>query len=109
MDPTSLGVPSSPLSTAFPTNMLQMRSDFNLTRNTQFDQSLYYTARLPGSTIPGHARMDLRFAHRLTESAEFSVVGQNLLRPRMFEFGNSYGVIGTEAVRSIFASVTWKF
>jgi iron complex outermembrane receptor protein len=109
MDPTSQGVPSSPLSTAFPTNMLQMRSDFNLTRNTQFDQSLYYTARLPGSTIPGHARLDLRFARRLSESAEFSVAGQNLLRPRTFEFGNSYGVTGTEAVRSVFASVTWKF
>jgi len=108
-DRTSQGTPTFSLANAFPSNMFQVRSAINLSHSMQFDQALYYTGRPPGATMPDHTRLDLRFGRRLSESAEFSVVGQNLLRPRTFEFGNSYGVIGTQAVRSVFASITWKF
>ena len=39
-------------------------------------------SRTAGGSIPGHTRLDLRLARRLGESAEISLVGQNLLRPR---------------------------
>ena len=110
LDPTSQGVPNFPLDNAFPSNMAQLRSNVNLSRNAQFEQSVYYTARLPGSTIPGHARLDLRFAHRLTESAEFSVVGQNLLRDDHLEFVDDTGAARSALVqRSAFAKLTWRF
>ena len=64
-----------------------------LSRSMQFDQSLYYTARLPGGSIPGHARLDLRLSRRMGESVEISLVGQNLLRPRTLEWWCS-GVLG---------------
>ncbi len=109
-DPSSQGLPSYYLNNGFPQNMVQVRSQVNLSRRMEFDQSLYYTARLPGGgTVPGHARVDLRLARRLGELIEVSMVGQNLLRARAAEYGDSYGVIGTEVVRSVYAKVTWKF
>jgi len=75
----------------------------------EFDQSLYYTARLPGGTIPGHARLDLRLSKRFGESTEISIVGQNLLRPRTVEYGDSNALVGTQAVRSVYGKITWRF
>jgi iron complex outermembrane receptor protein len=108
-DPSSQGTASDSLANAFPQNMLQIRSSLNLWRGAQFDQSLYYTARLPGGSIPGHARLDLRLARHFGERAEISLVGQNLLRPRTNEFGDSFSIVGTQAVRSVYAQITWRF
>ncbi len=108
-DPASQGLAGYTLATGFPQNMFQIRSLVNLPRKVEFDQSLYYTARLPGGTIPGHARLDLRLARRFGEFTEISVVGQNLLRPRAAEYGDSWGVIGTQAVRSVYGKITWRF
>lgn len=107
--PVSQGLAGFALWSGFPQNMFQVRSLLNLTRRTEFDQSLYYTARLPGASLPGHARVDLRLARKLGERAEISVVGQNLLRPRTVEYGDSFGIVGTQAVRSVYGSVTWRF
>jgi iron complex outermembrane receptor protein len=108
-DPSSQGPAGYGLTDGFPRHMLQIRSSVNLSRRTEFDQSLYYTARLPGGSIPGHARLDLRLARRLGERAEISLVGQNLLRPRSMEYGDSLGIIGTQSVRSVYTQIRWKF
>lgn len=108
-DPTSQGQATSALPTDFPQTMLQIRSLFSPSRSMEFDQSLYYTARLPGGSIPGHARLDLRLARRLGESTEISVVGQNLLRARTLEYGNATYLEGTETMRSIYGKITWRF
>jgi iron complex outermembrane receptor protein len=108
-DPTSQGQATAALPTDFPQTMFQIRSMFNLSRAIEFDQSLYYTARLPGGTIPGHARLDLRLARRLGESTEISIVGQDLLRARTLEYGDATYLEGTEAVRSVYGKITWRF
>jgi hypothetical protein len=51
----------------------------------------------------------VRLARRIGESAEISVVGQNLLQPRALEYGNSDGIVGTESVRSVYGKITWRF
>jgi hypothetical protein len=108
-EPPGGGLAGFSLATAFPRNMFQVRSSLNLSRRTEFDQSLYYTARLPGGSIPGHARLDLRLGRHIGERAEISLVGQNLLRRRSTEYGDSFGIIGTQAVRSVYGQVTWRF
>ena len=108
-DPGTLGLATATLSTDFPQNTAQIRSLLTLPRQMEFDQSLYYTARLPGGSIPGYARLDLRLSRRIGERTEISLVGQNLLRSRTLEYGNSAGVIGTESVRSVFGKLTWRF
>jgi iron complex outermembrane recepter protein len=108
-DQSSTGLVAFTLATAFPQTVFHIRSSVNLSRMIEFDQSLNYTARLPGGDIPGHARLDLRLARHFGESAEISLVGQNLLRPRSAEYGDSYAIIGTQSLRSIYAQITWKF
>ena len=97
------------LDTGFPPHLFEIRSLVNLPRRLEFDQALYYTSRLPGGAVPGHARLDVRLARRLGESTEISVVGQNLLRPATAEYGDAFAVIGTQAVRSVFGRITWRF
>ncbi len=109
MDASAQGLMGMDLSSGFPQNMLQVRSLVNVTRRTEFDQALYYTARLPGSNIPGHARLDLRVGRKIGEHAELSITGQNVLRPRAVEFGDSLAIIGAQVERSIYGSVTWRF
>ena len=108
-DASSLGTAYDSLNNGFPQQMFQLRSSLNLSHRMEFDQSLYYTARLPGGSIPGHARLDLRLARRLGESTEVSLVGQNLLRPRTAEYGDSYTIVGTQSVRSVYGQLTWRF
>ena len=108
-DPSSQGSNSSTIATDFPQNTFQFRSLLDLSQTMEFDQSLYYTARLPGGTIPGHARLDLRLSRRFGESAEVSIVGQNLLRPQTVEYGDATGLLGTQAVRSIYGKIRWRF
>jgi len=108
-DPSSQGSISNTIATDFPQNTFQLRSFLNLSRTMEFDQSLYYTARLPGGTIPGHTRLDLRVSKRLGESTEISIVGQNLLRPRTLEYGDALALLGTQVVRSVYGKVTWRF
>ncbi|MCU1235544.1 MAG: hypothetical protein JWP63_3511 [Candidatus Solibacter sp.] len=108
-DADSRGLTEDVLSTGFPQNIFELRSSLNLPGRTEFDQALYYTARLPGGSIPGHARLDLRLGRRLGESTEVSIVGQNLLRNRTTEYGDSFNIIGAQVLRSIFGQVTWRF
>jgi len=93
----------------FRRNMLQVRSALDLSRRTEFDQSLYYAAGDASSGVPGHTRLDLRLSRKLGESVVASVAGQNLLRPRTWEYGNSYGIVGTQVERSVYGQVTWRF
>jgi len=108
-DPSGQGALTTKIATDFPQNTFQLRSLVNLSRTMEFDQSLYYTARLPGGTIPGHARLDLRLSKRFGEFTEISIVGQNLLRPRTVEYGDSNALVGTQAVRSVYGKITWRF
>ena len=108
-DPSGQGALTTNIATDFPQNTFQIRSLLNLSQTMEFDQSLYYTARLPGGTIPGHARLDLRLSKRIGEAAELSIVGQNLLRPRTVEYGDSNALVGTQAVRSVYGKITWRF
>jgi iron complex outermembrane receptor protein len=102
--------PGAPLSRGdTPKHMFQVRSLFNLTKNVDFDNSIEYAHRLPDGNIPRRVRLDSRIAWRPGESIELSIVGQNLLRPRRLEFGDSYAVIGTQTPRSVYGKITWRF
>jgi iron complex outermembrane receptor protein len=87
----------------------QIRSQLNLPARLSFDQSLTWTSRLVGTGIPSYWRLDGRVARRLGESAEISLVGQNLLQPRFLEFGRQYGIVGTELPRSVFGRLEFRF
>jgi len=43
-----------------PKHMFQIRFLFNLSRNVEFDNTLYYVAHLPENNVPGNERLDTR-------------------------------------------------
>jgi iron complex outermembrane receptor protein len=102
--------PFGPLSNGdAPKHMFQIRSLFNLSKNVEFDNTLYYVALRPANNVPGNVRLDTRIGWRHGEAWEFSIVGQNLLRPQTLEYGDSSAVAGTEAQRGVFGKITWRF
>ena len=92
-----------------PKHVFQAHSRLDLPGKLEFDQWIWWTSDLAANQIPAHTRVDARLARPLGESAEISITGQNLTRPRFIEFGDSYGFAGTANPRSVFAQLRWFF
>lgn len=100
------------LAASSPQNQFQVRSLLNVSRHLEWDGSLGYVGELPngglGST-PSYTRLDTRLGWHLGESAELSLVGQNLLTPQHLEFHPVYPVLPTLVDRRVLAKLTWRF
>ena len=91
-----------------PRNQFQLRSQLNLPHRIEFDTSVYSIGQLLDQSIPAYTRLDLRFGWHIGESADFDLIGQNLLEPRHLEFLNNTGIVPTYATRGVFARLTWR-
>jgi iron complex outermembrane receptor protein len=90
----------------------QIRSSLDLTRHLDWDVTLWHIGRLRDGgdgAVPAYNRLDTRFAWRIGEFTELSVVGQNLLTPLHAEFHNDFEVRRTLIERSVFGKVAWHF
>jgi iron complex outermembrane receptor protein len=92
-----------------PHHQAQFHSQWNLPRNFEFDQSVYFVSALANSQVPAYTRADLRFGWRPSEDVELSVIGQNLLSPRHLEFIDTNGNLATQDVRKVLGKITWRF
>jgi iron complex outermembrane receptor protein len=93
-----------------PQHQFQVRSYLNLPHHLEFDNSLYYVGQLQGLPLPAYARLDSRLGWRFGESAEISLVGQNLLGPHHLEFPLQVNqAVPTQPARSVFARIVWHF
>ena len=98
--------------TATPRNQIQIRSLLNLAKGFEWDSAISYVSALRDAgfgAVPAYTRVDTRLGKRFGESIEVSIVGQNLLAPRHFEFADNEGIIHSPVARSIFGKVTWHF
>jgi iron complex outermembrane receptor protein len=105
-----LGVPESLDNT--PQFQTQIHSSLDLTKHLDWDVSAWHVGRLRDGgdgAVPAYNRLDTRLAWRIGESAEVSVVGQNLLTPLPAEFHNELDLRRTLVERSIFGRITWRF
>jgi len=68
-----------------PAHQAQIRSHVALSRGMGWDASAYFTGKLAAQSVAPHTRVDMQLTWRLTESGEFSLVGQNLLRDHHLE------------------------
>jgi iron complex outermembrane receptor protein len=109
LDPTSADTSLITLAGNSPPHRFQVRSFLNLSSRLQWDHTFYWMQKLPNGSLPSYARLDSRLAWKLGEFTEISLVGQNLLRPRTVEFGDTFNLVGTPAQRSFFGKITWSF
>jgi iron complex outermembrane receptor protein len=89
-----------------PTHTANVQSIVNLPWHLEFDQTYRYVGELPQYGVHPYNAVDARLGRRVGEGLDFSVAGQNLLRPSHPEFGEGFGT-PVEIKRSIFASITW--
>lgn len=112
LDPTSHDTSSATASAGqSPRHQFQVRSYLTLPHQFDFDSALYYTDRLPALNTSAYTRVDARLAWHATESLELSVVGQNLLDERHFEFTNAPDqlYLSSQIKRSVYGKITWWF
>jgi iron complex outermembrane receptor protein len=92
-----------------PKHQAQLRSTVNLRHNVEWDASAYFVGSLRIGPVPSYTRLDTRLGWRIGESVELSITGQNLLSPHHLEFADANQVNPTQADRSVFGKITWRF
>jgi len=92
-----------------PQNQFQLHSYFNVTRDVEFNTSLYYVDSLPNQGVNAFVRLDAGVIWRPSRSWEFSIWGQNLVDNRHEEFGSYRYPVLTEVGRNFYAKATWRF
>jgi iron complex outermembrane receptor protein len=90
-----------------PHHQIVIQSTFDLPKRLEFDQTIRYVSSLPAQRVGAYETADVRFSWRAFQSAELSVVGQNLFQPHHAEFGGDPGsLIGMK--RSVYGQITWR-
>jgi iron complex outermembrane receptor protein len=94
-----------------PSHLVSFQSLVNLPRHFEFDQTYRYTDALPGQTVGAYSvgaysTVDVRGGWHFGEYLDFSIVGQNLLRPSHAEFGGDPTLVGIK--RSVYGKITWR-
>jgi hypothetical protein len=93
-----------------PSHTFQAHSYLSLPRNFEFDNAFYWADRLSAQPVPPYLRFDTRLAWHPQERLEFSVSGQNLLRPLHPEFVLPIDIQGVDQVsRTVLGKITWQF
>jgi hypothetical protein len=105
--PSSLDVSTAPSTEgSSPAHEGSIQSRFDLPKRFEFDQTYRYVSALSAQQVPAYGTADVQFAWR-SSGFELSVVGQNLLQPRHFEYGGDPGgLVGIK--RSIYGKITWR-
>ena len=92
-----------------PGNQIGIRSQVNLWRNLEWDQTLAWVQRLENAMAPGYVKVDSRLGWRFGEGTHFSIVGQNLAHSGYPEFPASPGLLNTMTTRKVFGRISWTF
>jgi iron complex outermembrane receptor protein len=90
-----------------PRHLGSFQSLFNLPKHFEFDATYRYSGGLAEYRVGAYSTADVRMGWHFGESLDFSVVGQNLLRPSHVEFGGDPGpLVGIK--RNAYAKITWR-
>jgi iron complex outermembrane receptor protein len=90
-----------------PSSLVGFQSLFNLSKHFELDATYRYSSALPAQAVRAYSTVDLRLGWHVGEYLDFSVVGQNLLRPSQAEFGGDPGpLVGIK--RRIYGKITWR-
>lgn len=99
-----------------PQNQFRLRSNYNIAKNWEFDNVVYYVDSLPNSKdttdingVPSYVRFDSRIGYLPFEGLELSLVGQNLTDDRHSEFNRAEFNNKVEVGRNIYFKVVWQY
>ena len=90
-----------------PTSLASFQSLIDLPKHFELDETYRYSGALPSQAVAPYSTLDVRLGWHVNSHFDFSLVGQNLLRPSHEEFGGDPGpLVGIK--RSAFAKITWR-
>jgi iron complex outermembrane recepter protein len=93
-----------------PENQAQLHSYYDITRNLEFNASLYYVDALALESVPSYIRLDLGIAWRPTPNLRISVGVQNPLDSAHLEFSSPNGDANSaEVPRTVYGEVSYTF
>lgn len=93
-----------------PEKQIYMQNSFNLSKQVGLNWTIRYCDRLKALDVPSYFTMDAGLNWRVSKDLEFSLVGQNLLEPRHFEFAPEYvDSVPTQVERGAYAKLSWTF
>jgi iron complex outermembrane recepter protein len=93
-----------------PNHTASLRTSLDLRDDLEFDLWLKYTSAIPAMDVDAIANLDARIGWRCAQRCEFSLVGQNLLHPRVNEFRDTWlGSQQSWIERGIYAKVSLWF
>jgi iron complex outermembrane receptor protein len=90
-----------------PNNLASFQSLFNLPKHFELDETYRYTNALPAEAVGAYSTVDVRLGWHVKRNFDFSLVGQNLLRPAHEEFGGDPGLL-VGIKRAVYAKITWR-
>ncbi|MEW5893399.1 MAG: TonB-dependent receptor [Pseudomonadota bacterium] len=91
-----------------PRHQFQLHSHARLSQNLHLDAMLYYVDQVENRAVGDYTRFDLRLAWQPRKDLELSLVGQNLLDDRHFEFTGQDSA-ASDVPRSLYAQARWRF
>ena len=93
-----------------PQHQAQLRSLVELSHGLTWDASAFFVSALPADSVPSYTRIDTQLTWKFAESADFSIVGQNLLRDHHLESNNVLTLVNPALMkRSAYGKLTWRF
>lgn len=94
-----------------PHHQFSLRSNWDLSHNTEFDLWLRYVDNLPAAAIPAYLTLDSRIAWLPRRGLELSLIGRNLLDPHHTEYYDvqTGGLPQNEVERSIHAQLRLEY
>ena len=93
-----------------PQHQAQLRSHVELSHGLSWDASAYFVSALPVQGVASYTRIDTQLKWKFAERADFSVVGQNLLRDHHLESLDALTLVNSSLIkRSAYAKLTWRF
>ncbi|MBZ5661100.1 MAG: TonB-dependent receptor plug domain-containing protein [Acidobacteriia bacterium] len=93
-----------------PRHQAQLRSHVDLPHGLSWDASAYFVGALPMQGVASYTRVDTQLRWKIAERAEFSVVGQNLLRNDHLESMDQLTLVNSSLIkRGAYAKIIWWF
>ena len=90
-----------------PKNQVTLRSSTDIGRSASLDIDLRHVSAIEG--VPAYETLDFRFAWRLSDNFELSLVGHNLLDPLHPEQESIPVTVASEIPREFFGRLTCRF
>jgi len=107
-NPNSLDIGSGPsIEGSSPRHQVTVQTDIDFTKVLNLSLDYRYVSALAALHIPSYSTGDVRLGWKVFPTIELSIVGQNLLQPRHFEFASDPGPnVGIK--RSVYGKITWQ-